>query len=161
MNKNQTRLLLPAIILCALSLLGMVLALTLTDRQEVASFTPPPFDATAQAGTPTVPEELGWSELDAQAFQAGVCGVFAPQGDTVDVWLTNPENNAVWLKLRVLDEKGNVLGETGLLRPGEYVQSVTLTSVPNSGTPLTLKLMAYEPDTYHSAGAVSLRTTVE
>ena len=66
----------------------------------------------------------------------------------------------MWLKVRVLDEKGNTLGETGLVRPGEYVQSVELDTVPKTGTPIVLKIMAYQPDTYYSEGAVSLNTTI-
>lgn len=154
-------LLLTAVI-CVLSLIVMFVALSTGGRQtQTAEFTPPPFDDAAQVGTPTVPEELRWSELDAQAFKASVCGVFSPENGIADVWLTSPKSNTVWLKLRVLDTEGNILGETGLIKPGEYVQSVTLTEIPESGAKIVLKLMAYEPDTYYSAGAVSLNTTVQ
>lgn len=146
--------------LCIVALTAMALALTLGSKQEPAAFTPPSFDETAQVGTPEVPENLGWGELDAQAFKASVCGVFIPDGGAADLWLTSPETNTVWLKLRVLDAEGNILGETGLIKPGEYVQSVPLSSTPKSGTKIILKLMAYEPETYHSAGAASLETTI-
>ena len=66
----------------------------------------------------------------------------------------------MWLKVRILDVGGNILGETGLVRPGEYVQTVALTTIPKPGTPITLKIMAYEPDTYYSMGAGTLNTTV-
>lgn len=108
-----------------------------------------------------MPEELGWQQLDARAFTAGVCGVFAPREGRAEVWLTNPDTNTLWLKLRVLDQDGNTLGETGLLRPGEYVRWVELENLPPAGSTVTLKLMAYEPDTYHSGGAASLQTTVQ
>lgn len=141
---------------CVLALAGMIVSLAVTGQAE---FTPPPFDQSAQTGTPVVPEGLGWGELDAQAFRVGVCGVFHVQGGAADVYLTNPASNGVWLKLRVLDGEGNILGETGLIRPGEYVQSVAIASAPESGAAIALKLMAYEPETYHSAGAVTLNTT--
>ena len=64
------------------------------------------------------------------------------------------------IKLRVLDAQGDTLGETGLIRPGEYVQSVALDALPEDGDAVTLKLMAYEPETYYSGGSVSLKTTV-
>lgn len=159
MKKKKNMPLILAAVICVLSVIAMFAALSAGGKQE-AAFTPPPFEASAQAGTPVVPEGLGWSELDAKAFRASVCGVIVPAGETADVWLTNPEDNAVWLKLRVLDADGNILGETGLLRPGEYVQSVTLRSMPKSGSTITLKLMAYEPETYYSAGAASLNTTI-
>ena len=58
-------------------------------------------------------------------------------------------------------QSGELLGETGLIRPGEYVQSVTFDTVPASGATISMKVMAYEPETYHSAGAVTLNTTIQ
>lgn len=159
MKKRKNAPLILAAIICAVSLVVMLFALS-NPKQEQAAFAPPSFDSTAQAGTPTVPENLGWGELDAQAFKASVCGVVIPNGNTADVWFTNPESNTVWLKLRVLDENGNILGETGLIKPGEYVQSVTLDTVPKAGTTIALKLMSYQPETYYSEGAATLTTTV-
>lgn len=156
MRRKAKKVIWLAALVCAVSLVGMIVALTLTGTPQ---FTPPPFDETAELGTPAVPDGLGWGELDAQAFRVSVCGVFAAQNGTADVYLTSPASNAVWLKLRVIDGAGKVLGETGLIRPGEYVRSVALDREPESGEVITLKLMAYEPETYHSAGAVTLNTT--
>ena len=162
MKKQKKNSILPlAAVLCIASLVLMVFALTRQEVQtEVGEFTPPPFESTAVVGSPAVPDGLGWQELDAQAYRVGICGKFIPDGNTADVWLTNPDSNTVWLKVRVLDEKGNTLGETGIIKPGEYVQSVTLDTVPKTGTPIVLKIMAYQPDTYYSEGAVSLNTTI-
>ena len=162
MKKQKNHYILPlAAVLCVLSLAVMVFALTRQNTQTVmGEFTPPPFDSSAVVGTPAVPDGLGWQELDAQAYMVGICGKFIPNGNTADIWLTNPEGNTVWLKVRVLDEKGSIIGETGLVRPGEYVQSVELDTVPKTGTPIVLKIMAYQPDTYYSEGAVSLNTTI-
>ena len=152
--KKKNPLILAA--LCAaVSLTVMLLVLSGAKVPRSGEFTPPPFDASAMAGTPAVPDGLGYSELDCKAYKVALCGKLNADGD---LWLTNPESNEVWLKVRVLDEKGNILGETGLIRPGEYVRSVTLTTVPRSGAPITLKIMAYQPETYHSAGAASLNT---
>jgi len=138
----------------------MTAALLLGKPGPEVSFVPPPFDPAAQSGQPDVPDGLGYGEIDAKAFKVSVCGVFSPSGGSADLWLTNPANNSVWLKLRVLDADGRILGETGLIRPGEYVRSVTLQNTPTSGTEIIFKLMAYEPDTYRSAGSVSLTTAV-
>lgn len=146
-----------AAVLCAVSLIVMVLALSMPQQPE---FTPPPFEETAVLGMPDVPENLGWMPLDTPNFSASVCGRIIPAGNAADVWLYNSEGNTVWLKLRVLDEAGNILGETGLLKPGEYVRSVSLVNTPKPGTPITLKLMSYAPQTYHSEGAASLSTQI-
>ena len=159
MKQKNTPLIL-AVSICALSLMVMLFALTWQTEPVKGEFTPPPFDPAAVSGTPAVPNGLGWQELDAKVYKVGICGKFIPDGNTADVWLTNPVSNTVWLKVRVLDENGNTLGETGLIKPGEYVQSVTLDAVPKTGEPITLKIMAYEPETYCSAGAVSLNTKI-
>ena len=160
MRRKKNTLLWSTFLLCLLSFAAMVLILMTGTKPARGEFIPPPFEESAVVGSPVVPEELGYSELDAEAFKASLCGVLLPEGDSVGVWLTNPEENTVWLKLRILDEKGDLLGETGLLRPGEYVQSVELSPVPDMGTEVTLKLMAYQPETYYSEGAVTLSTTI-
>lgn len=157
--KEQKRY--PAAVCCVIALVLMVIALLTGGGQKSAPFVPPEFESKAVSGVPDVPGGLGWSELDVQVFRASVCGVIRLQDSAADIWLTNPAGSEVWIKLRMLDENGVVLGETGLLRPGEYVRSVTLNSVPKPGTGIVLKLMAYEPETYRSAGAVSVSTTIE
>ena len=161
-KKQKKNYILPlAAVLCILSLAVMVFALTRQEVQtKVGEFTPPPFESSAVVGSPAVPDGLGWQELDTEVYKVGICGKFIPKGNTADVWLTNPVSNTVWLKVRVLDEKGNTLGETGLIKPGEYVQTVTLDSVPKTGKSIVLKIMAYQPDTYYSEGAVNFNTTV-
>ena len=61
--------------------------------------------------------------------------------------------------MRILkDEK--VVGETGLLKPGEYIKEVKLDKSLKKDDEITLKVMGYEPDTYYSAGSISLNTKV-
>ena len=161
MKKEKSPLLMITALICILSLVVMTAVLIFFhEKTESISFTPPPFDTNAVQGTPDVPENLGWGEVDTQVYKASVCGVVIPDEDTADIWFTNPESNSVWLKLRVLDGKGNTIGETGIIRPGEYVQKVTFKDVPEVGDTIVLKLMAYEPETYYSAGSASLTITV-
>ena len=149
------------LLLCAASVIGMICALQLKGNDPQSGFTPPPFDAEARIGTPEVPQECGWSELDAKAFRVSVSGALTVSEDSVDVWLTNPAENTVWLKLRLCTPDGSILGETGLICPGEYVQQVTLGDPPEEEMPVVLKIMAYQPDTYYSEGSVSLKTTIK
>lgn len=159
MKKKKLPLILAAVI-CLVSVIIMIAVLANPRKGDVPTFTPPPFEENAVAGVPAVPEGLGWGELDAKVYKASVCGVVRAEDGGADVWFTNPESNAVWLKLRILDKNGNILGETGIIKPGEYVQSVFFRTVPQSGDAIVLKLMAYEPETYHSAGAVTLNTNI-
>lgn len=146
---------------CAISVLVMIAALLAPGKTVPAEFTPPPFEPNAVIGIPNVPDDLGWTELDAQAFLFSVCGKVVVRDGEADIWLTNPESNTVWLKVRILDKNGETLGESGLIRPGEYVQTVTFDTVPKDGTTIGLKLMAYQPETYFSEGTATLNTTVK
>ena len=131
--------------------------------EEKPQFVPPAFDATAAVGAPAIAEgEKGYGVLDARGvYKVGVCGMVVMDGDKADVWFTNPAENAVWLKLRVHNKKtGEILGETGLIKPGEYVQTVTFITAPAKGDEIVLRVMSYEPDTYYSKGEVTLNTVV-
>ena len=87
--------------LCAIAVIVMIIVLVSGSGQ--AGFSPPPFDSAALAGTPDVPENAGYSEMDAKAFRFSAAGELTLENGKTDVWLTNPEGNTVWLKLRILN----------------------------------------------------------
>lgn len=145
-------------VLCLLSVTAMVLALC--NGSPRAEFVPPPFEENAQKIVTKVEQNPDIQVLDVQVFRVGLCGEVSVADGQAQVWFTNPEGNEVWLKLRVLDSQGKILGQTGILRPGEYVEKVSLEEVPDTGTPVILKVMAYEPETYHGAGALNLNTFI-
>lgn len=124
-------------------------------------FNAPEFDPNAVVGVPTVDERLGWALLDIkEGYRVHVCGILqADASGSLPVWFSADENNTVWVKLRVLDENGNVLGETGVLKPGEYVERMQLVEGVHS-CKVTLQVMGYEPETYYSAGSVGLATNL-
>lgn len=143
-----------------LSIVCMITILMKQDKQ--LDFTPPPFEPTVEVGTPSVDESLGWSEImqDGMGFTAHVCGNVILNDKSAQVYFTNDKENTVWMKLRVLNESDEVLGETGILKPGEYVTSVELNKTLKQGDNIKLKIMAYQPETYYSEGAVALSTSV-
>jgi len=158
--KSEKKSLILCLILCVLALATMLLALSFGEKTIQADFVPPPFDSAACIGTPDIPEEVSWQELDAKVFRVSVCGEIRISGNMAMVWLTNPASNEIWMKMRILDMDGKILGETGLIKPGQYVKTVPLDKVPKVGTPVVLKVMTYEPETYYSAGSISLNTTI-
>ena len=157
----QNKSLLIVALLCVVAVIFMIFSLSFAKETNRTDFVPPPFDEQAVVGIPEVPDEFGWSEVNAVVYKFFVCGELKPQQNELDVWLTNPKNNSVWLKLRILDDNEMIIGESGLIKPGEYIPSVILNQVPESGTDVTLKIMGYEPETYHSAGAVTLNTIIQ
>lgn len=149
------------LIIAVLSVITMIIALSLSEKDEKGEFIPPEFDAAAVKGIPDVPENLGYSSpyQDGMAYRFSVCGkVF--EGDAATAYFTSDEENDVYLKLRILDEKGNILGESGLIQSGEYVKDIALSRKLMAGEKIKFKVMGYEKDTYYSAGSVVLSTVV-
>ncbi len=131
-------------------------------QAPMGDFVPPPFEKEVEEGIPYIknPGSVGYRELDAQAYKVSVCGKVVIQDGKADLYFTNPESNKVWLKLRIFNSAGEVIAETGLVCPGEYLRTVTFDKIPASGEKISIKIMGYEPHTYYSAGAATLNTVV-
>lgn len=162
MEKRWKHLLLPCMAaVCLASLLVMAAAVAFAGRGNGAGqFVPPPFDSAAKKGVPEVPEGTAYGAVDAEAFVVSICGKPGVRDGKAVIWLTSPEENDLWLKCRILDEDGGLLGETGLIKPGEYVEAVDLKRIPAEDIPVQLRLMSYEPDTYYSGGTAVFHTTL-
>ena len=152
-----------AIMACAVTVVVVIVSfIVLENRPPKVEFIPPAFEANAVEGTPDVPEECGYSELyqDGMTYRAGICGeVFTENGEAV-VYFTNPKSNTAWLKLRITDGDDNILGESGIVKPGEYVRSVILVKEITVDTEVKIKLMGYEAETYNSVGSVVVKTKI-
>ena len=144
--------------LCAAAFVLLLVCIAVTSGPR---FSPPPFEESAQEGLPTVPEGLGWEELwqEGMEFKAAVCGVVIVRDGVAEVNFANT-SDAAWLRLRVFDEEGNLLGETGLLKEHTYVPSVQLTTPVEDGQKISMKVMAYQPETYQSLGAINMNTAL-
>ncbi len=147
-------------VICVVCALAAGILLLVTGKTKAPSFIPPTFDEKSVDGTPQVPEGLGWHEIykTGMSFRASVCGEIIIENKTAKIYFFNPEENTLWLKLRILNEKGEILGETGLLKPGQYLTEITFDTLPKNGEKIVLKLMSYQPETYYSGGSVSLNT---
>ena len=145
---------------CTLALVGMTLALVLGGREAEAAVLP--LESAAVRGVPAVAEALGYSAPAAEGvdYRFSLCGSVYMDGASAVVYFTNPAENRVWLRLCVLDGSGRTLGETGLLRPGEYVRAVVLDEPLPAGTPVTIRVTGCQPETYRSAGAIVMSTAV-
>lgn len=124
----------------------------------------PPFESSVETGEPDVDPSLEYAQVngDGMPYTFHVCGVFTVDNDLhkATVYFANDEDNDVLLKLEAYDDAGSLVGETGLVKPGEYVESVSLDTAFDNGDNVELRVVGYEPDTYYSAGNVTLRTIV-
>lgn len=161
MDKLEKRILLA---LGAVAL--VVLAIVLVQRSEtppvvVNDFSPPPFESAALTGAPELADESLYGtltlsdEIAVSLYSAPIVADGAAQ-----VFFTSQPENEGWVLLRLLDAKGNLLGETGLLRPGEYVEAVVLETMPTTPQ-VVARILTYEPDTYYSLGSASAQITLQ
>ena len=72
---------------------------------------------------------------------------------------TSIESNEILLKLRIKDYNGNIVGETGILKAGQYVKYINVDGI-SKGKEISYVVMGYEKDSYLSAGTVVLKTKV-
>ena len=91
--------------------LGVAAAVWAYHAFQPVMFTHPDFDPAAVSGTPQVEEKYGYSTLTVdEEYAVRLCGAPANDGQTVDLFLTNPADNGVWFRAEVLDGDGEVLG---------------------------------------------------
>ncbi|MBQ9121296.1 MAG: hypothetical protein IJY12_02905 [Clostridia bacterium] len=165
-TKSQNALppyLIAAIVACTMMVVVVIISsIIIANRPPKIEFIPPEFEANAEIGTPEVPDNLGYAEIhkEGMTFSAWICGEIYQDDGKAIVYFTNPESNDVWLKLRIMDEQGNILGESGLIKPGEYVHSVSLNENIIATTSVRIKIMGYEPETYNSVGSVFVQTEI-
>lgn len=154
-------------LVCVLSVavicVGAIIIVMLTSLNKKVEFIPPEFETQALQGSPTVPDGMGYLEVykEGMSFNSFVCGEVNIVDGKADIYFTNPEKNTLWMKLRIFDEAGNIIAETGLIKPNEYLKTVTFTKVPKNNSKIIMKIMTYEPNTYYSGGAVSLTTVAK
>ena len=142
--------------------LGVAAAVWTYRYFQPAALTHPDFDAAALSGAPEVGERYGYSTLQVEEdYRVQLCGVPANDGQTVELYLTNPADNGVWFRAEVLDEEGALISSTGVLRQGEYLPSITLSQpLTEQETPVTIRVVAYEPNTWRSRGSINLNMTL-
>lgn len=142
-------------------LLVLALGVTLLVRSRDRGFAPPPFESAAEKGTPTLTDEklrFGYATVY-EGLTVGLCGECVFADGALQVYFSSPEDNEAWVRIKIYNEKGKLLGESGILRPGEYVKSIALSSAPKGDT-LKIKLLSYEPNTYYSLGSAELTVAV-
>ncbi len=151
--------------ICIILIIATIISAgVIAHREPKVKFIPPEFDAEAVIGTPELPKEYAYKTFyqEPMTFSTAMCGtVFQEDGRAV-IYFTNSANNKnVWLKLRIYSNSNEIIGESGLIKPGEYIRSVLLNNNVEIGTNLKMKIMSYEPETYSSMGSVTINTVMQ
>lgn len=158
MDKTQKMIIsVLAVVLVAMIGLLVMLPAMVDSGTTVGQFNAPDHDPTAVSGVPQVEDsarQFGWLQMG-DDIRLAMCGCPGLTQDGLELYVTSDSGNYAWLLVKVLDEAGNELGRSGLIRPGEYVQTVTLSETPAPGSTVTVKILTYEPETYYSLGSAS------
>lgn len=155
---GKTEKIILIILVIAIIIAGIaVLTDSRSDNVIVDDFKAPSFEGEAILGVPeNVETSLRYSELAIkEGFVVSMCVDPIVEGSKATVYFTSDAENTVWVRLQLLDEKGNLLGESGVLRPGEYVAKIALTDVPKKDELVVAKILSYEVDTYYSQGSAT------
>lgn len=162
MDKQQKRILTIMALLCAAVLVTVCVLFALRSKPIRQDFTPPPFEPQALTGIPPEMEsEASYGRMTVNpGFSFCLCAKPTLTDHALSLYVTAPEDNTVWILARIYDEAGILLGQSGLLRPGEYCEAIALSAIPPQGATLTVKVLSYEPDTYYSRGSAQAILTV-
>lgn len=161
MDKQQKIILLILGALLAVVLVAVIAVATQENEPIIGEFVPPPFENNAEKG---IPEDLphGFGTMTVRPdYVIGMCAAPSLDGPSLGLYFTSPETNAVWMKVRVYNEAGTLLGESGLLKPGEHLKTLVLDVVPPTADSLYATVLAYEPDTYYSEGSVNVELKID
>ena len=169
--KQTLMIAIPAVIVALGLIAGIVYFLT--RPVEVAALT----DPLETAGIPeALPEEYGYTFYMPQGYNAAaqVCGNPKIEGRDVYLYLTNPIQNPCQMRAEVftviagVDSSGKqtfltdkLLGRTGFIHPGTYVEKVTLDKELSDGdTPVYIKIALRDGETGQSLGSFLVGTTL-
>ena len=152
---QKTILIVMAVILTVMVCTAVYLAVFREPGTVRGEFVPPEFDASVQSGTPgTLDEDLAYGTLELnKTAVVSMCANVTCENNAARVYFTSHEDNEGWLKIKLFDAEGNLLGQSGLVHPGEYIESVALTAVPKASGLVVAKILIYEPETYLSLGS--------
>lgn len=156
MKKNKNIIILITILI----LLVGIIVLLLINIKNKSTFKKPNFDSNA---TTKIPEKLDYkaSVIDiSEGYSIYIDGIPHLDKNNLNINFISIEDNNVWIKIRILDEETNIIAESGLIKPGQYLKNVTLKKKISSKDNITYVIIGYEIGSYLSAGTIKLNTRV-
>ncbi len=155
MKKNKPIIILSVILL----VLIIIIILLMVSIRNKSTFKKPEFDKNATSTVPT--------NLDYQSKIFNVTDNYSiyiePEpvikNNNIILNLISLDTNDILVKVRILS-KDKIVAETGLIKPGQYLEKVKLNKKLNVNDDITYIIMGYEKDTYLSAGSVKLNTRI-
>ena len=146
---------LAGILLVALVVLAVVL-ITREPEVVIAEFKAPPFEENAVLGVPDgVPDIENYREINMSGnYKFALAGTPMLEENKLFIHFSSSIDNGAWLLIKVYDMSDNEIGKSGLVRAGEYLESVNVI-FDNVVDSVKVKIVSYEHDTYYSLGTAS------
>lgn len=159
-SKSQKIVIIPFFILVVAALAVLTVLRTARAKPVIADFVPPLHDENAIAGEPTdIPQSAAYGKMTVtEEFAVSMCAFPVLHENKLDLYYTNKSAADISTRFIVFDTDGNIIYESGLLNPGEYLKSVTLLTVPEDKK-AKIKMLSFYPDTWESAGSAEATVT--
>ena len=127
-------------------------------------YKPPPLEKNAVQGVPNPAENLRYKELEAPFFKFGIATTTYQQKDgSLQIYLANHTDNEAYIMCEVVDvENDRILYRSGLLRPGEYVKTLSpLKRIKNEAINIEIFVYALDMEDYMSIGQISIDNVLQ
>lgn len=138
----------------------IVVGIKISSKEE---FLKPKFDINSKPiSNSKIEEKLQYAEINVEeGYIVGICNnLVLDKENKVLMYFSSLNNNSVYLKLRIYDKKGNILEETGLIKPGYQIEKIRMDNLKEDKD-VIIKIMSYDPETYYSKGTISLNTRIK
>ena len=142
-----------------ITLIILIVLLSISIKQK-GTFVKPEFDSNVLNEIPENIEYKNSTLNITENYAVYINGLPTIENKELIVDFISMKENNIWIKLRILDTKGKIIAESGLVKPGEYLKSVKLNKKISNEEQITYMIIGYEMDTYLSAGTVKLNTKV-
>ena len=152
MDRKEKRIITVTAVLLVAALIATAVVFFVQKNKN--SFDPPPCDKGATSGIPTVNNDaLQYRSVKvSEDLSFSLCMCPSYEDGEVKVLLTNDEGSSAYVRIVLFDAEDNTVGESGLIKPGEYVESVSLSITPENDMTLKAKILSYDMKTYYSRG---------
>ncbi len=124
------------------------------------TFRAPEHEAGVQAGIPSEENVQHYEELPVrEGYVVGIDTTPVYSDGRLYLNIANVKGNTVWFLVRVYMED-ELIAESGIFYPDEYVEGVLCSREISADERILIKVLAYEPDTYHSEGVAQIAAAV-
>jgi hypothetical protein len=128
-------------------------------------YSPPPFEKNAVAGVPAPDSRYlydTWSQPERFSFAAAQ-SLYRQHDGSLKLYLTNFEDSVAYLLCEIVNTSTQeVMYRSGLIRPGEYVESLQPSiDIKNEATEIQMRVYALSVEDYLSVGEVAFSKTLQ